>query len=71
MILIKVPWGQLLYELSPVFKNAIFTVSSGFDGSAIAVYSGFEKGCRNKAQKCTRKDRKVVWYTLDWFCILA
>ena len=27
----------------------------------IAVYSCFEKGCRKKAEKCTRQDRKVVW----------
>ena len=24
-------------------------------------YSYFEKGCRKKATKCTRQDRKVVW----------
>ena len=31
-------------------------------------YSYFEKGCRKKAQKCTRQDRKVVWVEVESYC---
>ena len=32
------------------------------------VYSYFENGCRKKAQKCTRQDRKVVWVEVESYC---
>ena len=32
-------------------------------------YIYFEKGCRNKGQKCTGQDRKVIWVCSN-HCIL-
>ena len=31
------------------------------------VYSYFEKGCREKAKKCTRQSREVIWDMINEF----
>ena len=54
------------YRISSILSQSVHNIRfiEGYlvpDHQEVVKYSYFEKGCREKAKKCTRQSREVIW----------